>query len=153
MRCSKTIICLCLISVLLFMLGCDNPVAPRDAWNLVTSGTTRDLYSITWTGTQFVAVGNVVLTSPDGTVWTKQDSVLHSVYSVTWTGTQLVAVGGNAIYTSQDGVKWAVKDTGNYALKSVIWTGTQLVAVGYGGDIKTSSDGQKWQAQISGTTK
>ena len=60
------------------------------------------LSGVTWTGSQFVAVGGwsgvqgKVLTSPDGTVWTAQP--LPSTWpmaSVTWSGTRLVAAGSS----------------------------------------------------------
>ncbi len=55
--------------------------------------TTGEMASVVWTGTQLVAVGQGILTSPDGTTWTQQRTpTSRGLSEVTWTGTQLVAV-------------------------------------------------------------
>jgi hypothetical protein len=143
-------------------------------WTKQDSGTAASLSSVTWSGSQFVAVGGegnwdelvgTIHTSPDGVVWTKQDSgISGQLSSVTWGGNQFVAVGGywdgegvGTIYTSPDGVVWAKQDSGTAAwLRSVTWSGSQFVTVGDSdwdeegvGTIYTSPDGAAWTQQVS----
>ncbi len=72
------------------------------------AATSLDLYSVTWSGKQFVAVGaGVILTSPDGLAWTTRGAGTSShLYGVTWSGSLFVAVGEGVIVTSPDGVTW-----------------------------------------------
>jgi len=147
----------------------------QSVWTARTSGTTTNqLYSVTWTGSQLVAVGfndstegASILTSPDGVTWTTRISgtMTFQLYSVAWTGSQLVAVGQSnsgspQILTSPDGVAWTTRSSGiigsENPLYSVVWTGSQLVAVGYNGTagagiILTSPDGVTWTSQSAGT--
>jgi hypothetical protein len=122
-------------------------------------------YSVTWSGTQFVAVGGGgstynVMTSPDGVTWTGQTAAdaFTSWYSVTWSGTQFVAVGGGGstynVMTSPDGVTWTGQTAADQytAWFSVTWSGTQFVAVGGGGSthrVMTSPDGVTWTEQTA----
>ncbi|MES9939587.1 MAG: immunoglobulin-like domain-containing protein [Candidatus Thiodiazotropha sp. 6PLUC1] len=106
---------------------------------------------IVWTGNQVVVVGTegLILTSPDGLSWTKQDAGTTGWFSsVTWTGTQLVAInyGDNDVYTSEDGVSWAPQhaDSSSGIIKS-IWSGSEIVAVGYLGVVASSTDGISWR--------
>jgi hypothetical protein len=129
------------------------------------------LNAVTWTGSQYVAVGerNAIMTSPDGSNWTIRNLGIitdgHFV-SVCSSGDLIVAVGTKynygyiepdsaEIFISRDGINWRSDvhaDSTNWGvLESVIWTGTQFVAVGKGngGDrdyamILTSPDGMNW---------
>jgi len=104
------------------------------------SGASGILRDVTWSGTQFVAVGDSgsVLTSPDGVTWTPRTSgTSASLLDVTWTGTQFVAVGGTgstaAIATSPDGVTWTPQATGpSNPLGGVAGSGTTIVMAGSG---------------------
>ena len=139
------------------------PVTPAfgTSWTSRNPGTTNDLISLTWTGTQMVSVGRygTILTSPNGTTWTLRTSgTTSTLNSVTQAGSQLVIVGvGGAIQTSPDGMTWTSRISGiTGILNSVTWTGAQLVAVGYDNNAKgvilTSPDGVTWTSRISGTT-
>jgi hypothetical protein len=106
---------------------------------------------IVWTGNQVVVVGTegLILTSPDGLSWTKQDAGTTGAFSsVTWTGTQLVAInyGDNDVYTSEDGVSWTSQHTDSISgiIKST-WTGSEIIAVGYLGLVASSTDGISWR--------
>ena len=128
-------------------------------WTTRNSKLNYGLISVTWTGSQLVAVGyaNTILTSSDGVTWTPRNSGMTNVFplpnlnSVTWTGNQLVIVGsGGIILTSPDGVTWTLQLSGITSdLNSVTWTGSQLVAVGYASPILTSSDGVTWIPHLS----
>jgi len=129
------------------------------------------LNSVTWTGSELLAVGDsntpppnggigpdttltVVMSSPDGVTW-KEETLgqIGILESVIWAENQFVAVGGNGILTSPDGITWTQRVSGY--LYSVTRTGTQLVAVGSSiiavnnestdtGLILTSPDGISW---------
>lgn len=140
-------------------------------WTVGTAEEWEGLNSVTWTGTQFVAVGNdgAIVTSPDGLIWTSRNlpNTEHLV-SVIWTGTQLVSAGysrpltgvtSGLIYTSQDGITWIRRlDSGfSEMLSSVVWTGNYFVTVGRytsgspnnSAMIKTSPDGVSWTSRES----
>jgi len=121
-------------------------------------GANNILNAVTWSGTQFVAVGGpgTVLTSPDGITWTSRTSGTgNALYGVAWSGTQFVAVGsgtGGIILTSPDGITWTSRTSGTQSfLSSVTWSGTRFVAVGSMGTILTSPDGITWTPHFSGT--
>jgi len=139
---------------------------PGVLWATQTSGTSVGLYGVTWSGTQFVAVGlsGTILTSPDGVTWIARTSGTPTVnlFGVTWSGTQFVVVGSvGTILTSPDGVTWTARTSGTTNnLAAVTWSGTQFVAVSatglWGGTatpavILTSPDGVTWSAPASGS--
>ena len=79
------------------------------------------LQSITWTGTEFVAVGvaasgkALILTSPDGLTWTQQaaETFIGTLYGIEYNAGQYVAVGFDPssayqgiILTSSNGISW-----------------------------------------------
>jgi hypothetical protein len=111
-------------------------------WHAQNSDTSENLYGVTWSGSQFVAVGTgAILTSPDGRTWTAQNSDTPQVLEgVTWSGSQFVAVGySGAIVTSPDGRTWTPQNSGTSEnLYGVTWSGSQFVAVGHSGAILTS---------------
>ena len=115
------------------------------------------LYDIVWGKNQFVAVGTVILTSPDGKTWTHHplNSAVR-LLSVAWNLQHFVAVGfDGVILTSQDGVNWTQQSSGTVRnLNRVVWVnnGNQFVAVGSFGTILTSPNGIDWTPQVSGTT-
>jgi len=139
-------------------------------WNSVVLDTANWLRALTWTGKQFVAVGvsgassfwggngtqSVILTSPDGKVWTKRSSRTSEALSgITWTGKLLIAVGQanpmepnahGTVLTSMDGITWSSRNVRNsQVLSGVAWTGKLLAAVGDSGTILTSPDGINWK--------
>jgi hypothetical protein len=129
-----------------------------ESWQVVSPPPTgNSLLAITWTGSQFVAVGalGTILSSPDGVTWTSQNRVTTSdLAGVAWTGGTLVAVGlVGTIITSPDGVTWTSHNWGvPFDLLDVAWTGTQVVAVGHGGEILTSPDATTWTSRSSPTS-
>ena len=136
------------------------PIPPLN-WTPQTSGTSSALYSITWSGTRFVAVGGngTILTSPDGTNWAaRKAGITNDLFGVTWAKSQsfaqFVAVGDTGtILTSPDGINWTQQTSiTSYNLNGIIWTGSQFVAVGNVGTILTSPDGTNWTRQASGIT-
>src|SRR5579864_7642238 len=130
---------------------------PPINWTLQKSGTTTYLLSITWSGSQFVIVGNsgTILTSSTAVNWDTQNAgTTKTLYSVTWAKSQFVAVGeAGTILTSPDGSQWKSQNSlTTNDLYNIIWTGSQLVAVGDAGTILTSPDGINWTHQGTATT-
>jgi len=133
--------------------------------NRVGAVTGVHLNGVTWSGTQYVAVGGTqkIYTSSDGLTWTLRSSGTQKLNRVIWSGSQFVAVGGNpvggstTILTSPDGVSWTTQPlTGvTGSLSAVAWSGSLFVAVGsgnLGNGILTSPDGTTWTAQNSTNT-
>jgi hypothetical protein len=112
----------------------------------------------------FVAVGagyepyrGVVVSSPEGEVWTARDGKTGAkwIYSVTFGSGVFVAVGESGVLTtSPDGVEWTAGASGtSSSLWGVGHGPAGFVAVGDGGRIRTSPDGVTWSGSSGGTTK
>ena len=122
------------------------------------------LYGIAWNGSRFVAVGEKLLTSRDGSEWSVAAEFAQcKLTRVTTNGTMFVAVGGyyhnGCVVTSPDGMSWTDR-TANLSgegalLTDVIWTGVAFVALGNVNRGKfgmtalvfTSADGNTWTRQ------
>jgi hypothetical protein len=115
----------------------------------MTSNVTAQLSKVIWTGTQFVAVGSggTILTSPDGTTWTKRSSATgNNLTDVASSGTGLVAVGDKGtVVTSADGVNWIALDLPSLGpgmfLQSIASSGPLFVAVGVNPYVSSASGG------------
>ncbi len=127
-------------------------------WYAIARPVTNDLQGVTFFNGSFVVSGGAgtILTSPDGTNWTKRmtpsSSFLSSVEAFPG---GVVAVGkGGTILRSSDSVNWTARmpDTTNWIYR-VRYLGGGLVAVGQNGTILTSPDGTQWTTQSSGTSR
>ncbi len=130
-------------------------------WEMRQSGTTGALNAVIYTNSQFVAVGDAILTSQDGSNWTTRVvSLPEPLYDVTYGDGQFVAVGGHrpafggdvestTVMTSPDGVVWTQRSvpTTN-ALLSVAWGNGIFVVVGLASPIVASLDGFNWVEQL-----
>ena len=131
------------------------------SWTKRTSGTTKNLYGVTYGNSAFVAVGGsgTILTSSNGTDWASRTSgTTKNLYGVTYGGGLFVTVGDNGtILTSSDGTTWANTSTnerttlGRYFsqpdanhLYGVTYGDDLFVTVGGNATIFTSSDGTTW---------
>jgi hypothetical protein len=132
------------------------------------SGEGAVLTDVIWTGTAFVALGNisrgkfgvttVVFTSADGSAWTRQTIANSSLVSLTWNESLFIGVGGagrqGSVFFSADGKSWTRGRVQVSApLRSIAWNGTRFVAVGMQGEIHTSPEGQAWTKRSSNTTR
>lgn len=131
-------------------------IHPGRFWEVTESGTGSSLASVTWLGTQFVAVGatGTILTSPDGLAWTPRSSgTTNRLNGLAWSGRQIVAVGaGGAVVTSSNGINWEVElSETTKSLFAVAWSGNLFVAVGADGCLLTSTDGTSWRSKNSPT--
>jgi hypothetical protein len=120
--------------------------------------TTNDLQGIGVFGNLYLVTGDngTVLTSPDGTNWTKLTPPTTSLLSsVAASPTTVVATGdAGAVITSTDATNWAVHVSGTTNwLYRVRYLGGQFVVVGQNGTIMTSPDGTNWTSRASGTVK
>ena len=117
-------------------------------------GESSYINGVTWSGSQFLAVGasGLVLTSPDGVTWTRRTwRQFPSLLDVTWGCNQFVAVGWNGvILNSQDGVQWAENFLwpGIY-LDGVTWGNNRFVAVGQNGIILTSKPALQYKIKTT----
>jgi hypothetical protein len=107
---------------------------------------------------------STVLTSPDGTVWTRRPSGMEGPFaSIAWTGNQAIGVGYRGMLArSANGTTWdsvSVSGLDYPSYNEVIWTSpseiqaqARLVAIGYHdgferraqGLVLTSDDGTSW---------
>lgn len=128
----------------------------------VPIATSLGFIGVTWSGTQFVAVGSDmatgvggIMTSPDGVTWTPRTiPTPNPINAIAWSGTQFVAVGGapGTVITSPDGITWTLRTSPTVnTLNSVTWSPTKLlfVTVDSFGFIFTSPDGITWTQQVS----
>ena len=135
-------------------------------WTPQTSGIPGNLLGVAWSGTRYVAVGDVTLMSTDGINWSKVADNTTGWTSIVWSGAQFAEVGSSgSIRTSPDGITWTSQSSQPASLYGVAWTGVQFVAVGgsggsafYGfpgvggtpGYIATSPDGITWTSRTIG---
>jgi|GEM_PF-1101409 len=124
-----------------------------------------DLHAVTWTGSQFVAVGDfgAILTSPTGTAWTLRSSGTgHDLLAASMAGTRIVVPGEDGvILTSTNGTSWTVARAAAPAsvndvrsvdeLRAVAASAStgQTVALGDGGT--SSTNGSTWSSSLNET--
>ena len=127
-------------------------------WTLRSSFQSDDLNAVCWSGSRFIAVGQLgtVQTSADGITWDVQVYVPSSRHlkSVIRFGSTLVAVSDTgAVYTSAtNGASWVEHTVVNNAWYGIASNGVLLAAVGISGvgnRVITSADGSVWAAQTS----
>jgi hypothetical protein len=92
-----------------------------------------DLRDVTWTGSNFVAVGEgLASTSADGITWNVNDNNFNTfpATGIVWTGRKLMATTKDGIYGSTDGLNWSLVYSMGYPMESITWSGFQYVSVG-----------------------
>ncbi len=122
------------------------------------AATTNDLAGIgTFSGNFYLVGGNgTLLSSPDGTNWTKLASGTTNYLSgmASYTNNLMVLTGDEGIIlTSPDGLNWSSQPSGTtnwlYRLRCVNGT---LLAMGESGVLLTSTNGTNWVSVHSGVT-
>ena len=115
-------------------------------------GDTTDIFGIAWSGSQYVAVGNVpvgggdavIRTSSDATTWTSQfTGTGYAFNSVIYNNGNYVAVNGLTVYTSPTGVVWTPQQSMTEQLIKVVF-GDKYVLVGVPCLIASSTDSTTW---------
>jgi photosystem II stability/assembly factor-like uncharacterized protein len=128
-------------------------------------------YGATWTGNQFVVVGEsgAILTSPDGSTWTDRSvPLVFPLFAVAGDTTMIVAVGyGSEVWSSPDGSTWTrrVPETMVNLYGVAVGIGpddvSEFVAAGAGGAVicttspmgVTSRDANVWYKESSSTAQ
>jgi hypothetical protein len=92
----------------------------------------------------FAAVGNeVIVTSPDGKEWTRQERAGDKLDWLLWTGKEFLCGGGATTLASRDGRHWTpheLKPQGR-----PVWTdGTRFISTQWPGKMSFSPDGRQW---------
>ena len=158
-----------IIAITGFVISCPNNNS--SPWTLRDSGTTNELFDLTYGNGIFVTVSNcsqiirncstvgAIFTSFDGITWTARTSgVAVGIFGVNFVNNMFVAVGDSGtILTSPDGITWTGRASGTAnALRDVTYGGASgnelFVAVGDSGTILTSPDGITWTPRTSITT-
>jgi hypothetical protein len=119
--------------------------------------TTNDLQGVGVFNNLYLVTGDngTVLTSADGTNWTKRATpTIALLSSVAASPNVIVATGDDgAILTSQDGLSWANQNSATVNwLYRVRYLAGQFISVGQNGTILTSANGTNWTTRASGTT-
>jgi uncharacterized delta-60 repeat protein len=132
------------------------PAHAQDAWFPRTAGTNANLWGVAYGNNQWVAVGDpgIILTSPDGVVWTKRDSGFPTrwLVSVAYANGLFVVTGGTPpqaerqgiILTSSDGVTWTPRVNNATRVNNVTFGNGTWLAVDDLGGRWTSLDGLSW---------
>jgi len=129
--------------------------AAGNNWTTVLdSGTTNNLYAITWNGTHIIVTGtNTLLTPTDATLQNWQfgnsrisDTLNLSGVATDGSGTSLAVTATGEVFSSSDGLDWQpVTTIGPVpAFRTLTWDGSQYVAIDNGNAIATSTDGSSW---------
>ncbi|MCU0290402.1 MAG: IPT/TIG domain-containing protein [Thermoanaerobaculaceae bacterium] len=122
-------------------------------WRTVYSSS-KKLLAVTWAGDKFIAVGEVILTSPDGSAWTPQESPITPGYSelrsIASNGTVAIALGYPYALRSTDGATWKIVNSITN-LSRVVWAGGQFLAFDqWTSAVMTSTDGTSWETRTLG---
>lgn len=134
------------------------------SWITQTSGTTNDLWSVSFTdaihGWVSGSQGTILSTSDAGTTWTAQTSgvttpILRNIFLFDLNNGWAVGDNGTILHTSNGGTTWTPQTSGvSGTLRQVSFaTLTEGWICGAAGTILHTTDGgTTWTAQTSGTT-
>jgi photosystem II stability/assembly factor-like uncharacterized protein len=123
--------------------------ADGSEWSFDTLDIAGELFDVTWTRSQLVAVGGLtlpvdgatILTSPDGLTWTQRPVDIIDPLLAVWSAHgMIIAVGfDGVILTSDDGIEWVERDSGvSNALYGITSSDERVVVVGTHGTILSS---------------
>lgn len=118
---------------------------------------------VIWSGTQYVAVGNHILTSPDAVTWTDRGQITTpgfpvllqnavNLSSIVFANNLYVTAGGG-VWTSPDAITWTPATPASAVwfntLSQVAYGNGKFVATGTSGKVFTSTDGLSWTQDTS----
>jgi photosystem II stability/assembly factor-like uncharacterized protein len=132
------------------------------AWTVKASGTTNDLYGVSYVNGIYVAVGagGVLLTSTDGDTWALRTSnTSNDLHQVAFGASTYVAVGdAGTIVSSTDAATWALQTNPTVPATEDLRTicfgpDAQFIAAGTAGTIVYSTTGlaTSWSASNAGS--
>jgi hypothetical protein len=117
-------------------------------WRHRQTDTTEGLWGVTYANGLWVATGNrgVVLTSPDGIVWTNRGKIAgENLLDVIFGEGLFVAVGSTGgIYISSNGINWKRQQRAIVGMIAGAYGGGNFVIGGRDGVVYSSSDGKNW---------
>lgn len=118
-------------------------------WTVALTGG-GELNAVRWIDNEFVAVGNTILRSGNGTNW-QQSPVPDVTFTdlAHGTGVYVAVTANGALYSSPDAASWTQRDSLGEAATSIVWTGSQFTTCGTGGVCATSPDGITWTRRFS----
>ncbi|MDZ4261830.1 MAG: hypothetical protein U1B30_05800, partial [Pseudomonadota bacterium] len=129
-----------------------------DGWTAMSSGTSQDLYGVSYVNGLFVAVGaaGTLLTSADGITWTAQtsntnSSLRHVAYGA---GTYVVVGDAGAVVSSADAAVWtsqAIPTTESF-YSICFGPDLQFIAVGTTGTLAYSTTGLDGSWSVANAT-
>src|SRR5262249_46054757 len=131
------------------LLWCGRPLeAAGDSTLRYPAATDATLYTVCWTGSQFVAAGQggVIFTSPDGSAWTSRPSTLAGTRGTSAAGGGKIVLAGDssAVVTSPDGIVWTVQPISSLVygarIQAAAWNGSVFMLDGR----YSSPDGNTW---------
>lgn len=139
------------------------PTFNGTGWSIQNSGTTSDLYSISFSdrndGIVVGAAGIILRTTNGGATWNKQSGGttenLYGVYFTDKNSGTIVGERGTILRTTDGGITWTPQSSGNiYSLSAVFFTdknnGTAVGPNGY--ILKTTNGGTEWDSKFIGNT-
>ena len=130
-----------------------------NTWTAVPdSGTTNNLYAISWNMIHIIVAGtNSLLTPTDASLntWQFGNSPISDQLNLTGiatndSGTNLAVTATGEVYSSTDGLDWTSVATTAHVFTTLAWDGGQYVAIENGSDILTSPDGVSWTIKQTG---
>lgn len=138
---------------------------PLTRWTQRATGQVADqLFNVFYAGGRFLAGGiGAVLTSPDGMVWTRNETpglshdwlgIAHNGSRYVVVGTRIAATDRGGIAYSDNGATWtpATVPAGMGLASAATFGAGRFVAVGEAGRIYTSTDGATWDSVTSPVT-
>lgn len=124
-----------------------------EVWSLTTGPTVEEPSAITWANGTFVVVGarGELLTSRDGTSWTRVAVTTNDLKAVIHDGNRFAAVGERATLISSNAVHWEVIPTDLTYVGAVgFGNGTYLVSGSYYSPLQRSTNGLNWEVITNG---
>lgn len=131
-----------------FVVVGDRPVGNSVIWTSSDGieWSARALASVTFGTGTYVAVGDGVVRSTNGTDWAYVGPSARTLSGVAYGSGLFVAVGEQGtLLVSTDGLQWGARPSGvRTTLFNIVYGTGKFVAVGLGGMITTSPDGFSW---------
>jgi len=129
-------------------------VSQHGKWQLVVADPPNLLEGVTWTGTQWIAVGHagLIMTSDDGLSWHELPRANGRLYDVAAGPGSIVAVGDATITQWREATGWRDLVAPVPAANGLVWAGGRFLAVS-SSQVLESIDGRQWRRLESGFSR